>query len=389
MSGKDDDPNADLAADAALAEDLGDEEERRKEQLAHLGGEEDDIDNEDLSSLDRGDSLETPKDEDEDRGDKVDDDEESDDSDNDSDDEESKDDDDSEEESDDSVDDSDNDSDEEDDDADEGEEDDDADDDGEEEEEDDGKPKKKVDQGIPRSRFNEVNERMKRAEAKIAQLESTDKAKEDAAEEQYDFDAAEENYMALLLDGKTKEAAAQRKEIREAEEARFIAKATSTTKSEVSLDQQQEALNKLSSEAEQMFPMFDENSDDYNQEATDKVIVFMRGYASQGMNLDDAFVAGLADVLEIYNVDTGSQGDGDTKDEDEEKPSKKTRKKKPIKKVKKKLDDAKKQGQTPAGEGKGSADAGVAVPDIEQMTDEELDALPAEKLARLRGDFVD
>lgn len=377
-----DDPNADLAADAALAEDLGDEEDRRKEQLAYLGGEDDDIDNEDLSSADRGDSLEST-DENEDRGDDVDDDK-SDDSDNDSKDDDDSDDADSDKDDDDKADDSDNDSDDdepEDDDADE-----DADeDDDEDEEEEDPKAKKKADQGIPRSRFNEVNERMKRAEAKIAELENTDKAKADAEEDQFDFDAAEENYMALLLDGKTKEAAAQRKEIREAEETRFIAKATTTTKSEVSLDAQQQSLNKLSTEAEQMFPIFNENSEDYNQEATNKVIVFMRGYASQGMNLDDAFVAGLADVMEIYGLGTESQGDDDTEDKEEKKP---TRKKKPIKKVKNKLAVAEKQGKTPAGEGKGSADAGVVAPDINQMTDEELDALPAEKLARLRGDFM-
>ena len=389
MSGKDDDPNEGLAADAALAEDLGDEEERRKEQLAYLGGEDDDIDSEDFSSADRGDSFEAPKDEDEDRGDEVDDD---DDDDSDKDD---KDDDDSDDSDDDNEDDDSDDDDSDDDDDDDENEDEDED---EDEDEEDPKGNKKPDQGIPRSRFNEVNERMKKAERELADLKNTDKAKEEAKEEKYDFDTAEEEYMALLLDGKTKEAGAKRREIREAEKEAFVAEAKSETKQEVSAEDMEKAVDALSKEAESMFPMFDETADDFNPAATRKVVVFMNGYMAEGMAPDDAFVAGLADVLEQYDVATQSQGDEDQGDEDtgenadkgeKSGKKKKTRKKKPINKNKEKLKDAEQQGQTPAGSGKGSGDAGVDAPDIEQMTDEELDALPPEKLARLRGDFVD
>ena len=337
------DPNEGLADDATLATDIGDGKKRESEQLKYYGGDPDDLDNEDVTSLDRGDSLET-EDAPTDRGDEV---------------EEAEAEEEAEEEA---VDDSDGDE--------------------EEEEEAESPDTDKADRGIPRSRFNEVNERMKRAEALLAAQTSTEEAKEAAAAQKYDFDSNEKVYMDFMLDGKLDEAAAKRREIREAERAEFKAETKRETLGDVNTAQIQEAVDSLARQAEELYPVLDDSHPDYDAKVVDKVLTFMRGYESTGMTPDNALIAGLADAIYMYDLD--GPGDEVTESKVTQKAPKKG---KPITKIKEKLDIQQKQGKSPVGDGKGSADAGAVVPDISQMTDEEIDALPAKTLARLRGDF--
>lgn len=369
------DPNEGLAQDAAIATDLGDEKERQAAQLEYYGGDPLD-DDEDLTALDRGDMIPGDEEESTDRGDEVseeedEDDEESEESDDESDDEGDDDGDDE------IADDDDGDS--EDEDADEDDQDDSESDDDEEEEEE----SKSRDQRIPLSRFNEVNERMKRAEARLAQLEQQDQAEEQAEEQSYDFDKAEEEYMDLLLDGKTAEAAAKRREIRTAEKADYLATSRQDTQQTVTQDAVVRELNSLVAQSQQMYPVFDENSADYNPTISAKTVTFMKGYVADGMEPSEAFVAALADSIDLYDLDGAKKADP------EPKPEKKVTQKKAISKKKEKADLQKKQHRTPAGEGRGSADAGAVVPDISKLSDEDIDALPPETLARLRGDYVD
>lgn len=370
---KDKDPNEGLADDAKLATDLGDEKARAAEQLSYFGGDPDE--HEDTSALDRGDSLEPETDEDEDKGDEVEDTEKKEDDEGSEDEGEESDD-----SEDDDSDESEDEDDAEDEDADDGDQDDSAEDDSEG---DDAPTSKDAERGIPRSRFNEVNERMKAAEAKIAQLETTETAKEEAAVQRYDFDTKEDEYMELLLDGKTSEAKAVRAEIREAEKAEFVAETKKETVEEVSSVRIQEEVDSLANQAEKLYPVLDDSHPDYNPKVVHKVMTFMRGYQADGLTPDNALVAGLADAIELYDLDAGDEVTEDEDTKEDPKPKKKAA----IKKTKEKLALQKKQGHSPAGEGKSSSDAGAVVPDIETMTDEEIDALPAKTLARLRGDF--
>lgn len=373
------DPNEGLAADAVLAEDLGDEETRRTEQLAYLGGDDDDIDLDE--NADRGDNIPEETDS-EDRGDDVDGDADKSEEASDGDEEVSGDGEEESGEESGDVEDAGDDEDEAADDSDsEDPEDDEEDGESDEDVEDDEEPKKE--KGIPRRRFNEVNARMRDAEAKLAAIQAEKAAGEAAAVEKFDFDAAEDEYMALLLDGKTKEAGTKRREIREAEKADFKAEAKAETLEDVDESAIERAVDSLTSEAEKMFPAFDQNSEEFNEAAVSKTLTFMRGYQTQGMRADDAFVAALADAIEIFGLDTESLND-----EVPEKGGKKVTKKPPIKKTKEKIAASKRQGKTPAGEGKGSADVGAAVVDVDKLSEEELDALPATQLARLRGDFI-
>lgn len=385
MTDKEKDPNEGLAQDAALATEIKDADARRAEQLTYYGGDPDDNDG-DLAKADRGNII--GDDDASEQSGSVQDSEtevEADADDSDADDGET------ESEDDDGV-------------AakaagkdgkDEVEEVEEA-EEAEEEEEEEVEDTDKKDSGIPRHRFNEVNRRMKAAEAQLVALKNTDKAKEAAKAETYDFEVAEEKYMSLLLDGKTKEAGQLRKEIRAAEKEDFVSEATVKAASRIDMTTAERTLDSLTREAESMFPIFNQDSENFSPQAVSKTLTWMRGYQAEGMSADNAFVAALADAIEIYKLDPGfdtkSPGDKDTKGKDTKvvdiKKGKTVVKKEPIKKVAEKIKASKQQGRSPAGEGKNSDAAGAVVPNLDQMSDDEIDALPAATLRRLRGDFM-
>jgi hypothetical protein len=281
--------------------EIDDPKARLAAQMEYYGGELED-DEDDLGDMDRGDNLDGEKEEPTDRGDEVQSEEkEDDDEPEDSDDEADSDD---EEAGDDASDDDEADSDDEDEDSGDDEESDDV-DESESDDDDDvqSKDDDRNDPRIPLSRFNEVNERMKRAEARIAEIESQSTAKEDAAAQKYDFDAAEEEYMELLLDGKTKEAGAKRAEIRSAEQELFKAETKQEAVSDFDQQQEMRDLNSLSLQAEEMYPVFNESAADYDPVIAGRVVTYMKGYMADGQSVSDAFVSGLADVIQQYGLD--------------------------------------------------------------------------------------
>jgi len=353
-----------LAADAALA--VEHTPEREAEQRAWFGGDVDDIDDFDATGLDDGSDPDfvapDPKDEDKDDAEDADADAEDDSAD------------DGEDSEDDDADDSDGD-------EDSSEEADDADADADSDDADEDDEPAPVAKGIPKHRFDEVNERRKSAEEENARLKAqieAGKPPEDEAEP-YDVRANEKEYMDLLLDGDTESALAKREEIDAAKYASWKAETQVATKTDISQDAEQQELLHMSKEAETMFDVFNPDHEDYNQGMLNKVLTFMRGYETE-MSRADAFVAGLADVVEMYDL----MPDEDDTPADDGKPKPTGKKKVDPKKA-----GLKKKAHVPvAGEGAASADSGAVVPDIETMTDEEIDALPEKTLARLRGDFV-
>lgn len=344
MSRKD---NPDLAPDAVLAEDLGDPEERHAAQVAEMGGEVDgDIDDFDPTGLDDGSDLNYTAPETESPSDEV---------------TES-----TEEEAEDVVDEAPPVVDEE------AAEEADPEDDGEAEEE----PATK---GIPKHRFDEVNERRKAAEAELELLKAQQKAAEDPeeAEVPYDILAGEKEYMDLLLDGDVDAALAKRQEVDIAKEAKWRSDAKLETRTDINQEAEQAELISLSTEAEQMFDQFNPESDAFDQNMLNKVLTFMTGYEARGESRADAFVAGLADVIEMYGLDAAAPADD---------PAPKPTGGKKVDPKKAALADSL---HTPVvGAGSGSAESGVATPDITNMTDEEFDALPEKAQARLRGDIL-
>jgi hypothetical protein len=375
MSSAAEDRGDDLAPDATLAVDIPNEDERTAEQLEYFGGDPEDLDKEDFSAVDRGDDIDPPElmeDAEEEQA---------------TEDEKGP----TEDESlDDGEVDSDPDSEEvvEDDEGDDGE-----DDDSDVAESDDGDTRQQKDpdardQRIPLSRFNEVNERMKQAEQRLAELERNEVAVEEVVKGTYDFDQAEEEYTELLLNGDTKGAATKRSEIRSAERESFLVEAQQSTQQTITQDAVASELNSLADQAAELYPIFKDTHPDFDADATQKVLTFMRGYMSDTANpmqASDAFVAALADGISLYDLDSTyghNQQESDSAPKDPKKSA-------PKRKTKEKIDVAAKQARSPAGAGRASMDAGANVPDVDKMSDAEIEALPAETLARLRGDFMD
>jgi hypothetical protein len=141
-------------------------------------------------------------------------------------------------------------------------------------------------------------------------------------------------------------------------------------------------LDSLSTQASKMYPVFDDTSAEFDPAVTQKVLTYMRGYTADNLSPPDAFVSALADVITLYNLDE-SEAQKTTKGGETKPASKKA-----IKKTKEKIAVAEKQPKSPAGQGAASIDAGATVPSIDKLSDAELDALPPETIARLRGDFV-
>lgn len=366
------------------------------EQIAALGGElDDDLDTFDPSAEDRGDSLEpVTKDEDEDK----DDDEEKDDEEDKDGDDESEDDgedksgdddgDGDESDADEDDDEKDSDDDSEDDEGDE------ADDDSEEEEEEAGKKKPGDQPTIPKKRFDEVNARRREAEEEVARLKAEKKAGEDGDKDEFDFEAAEVEYQELLLDGKTKEAAAKRSEIRVAEKAAWQTEQSESTESTVTQREVQRELSGLAAEYEAAYDTLNPDSDDFSEDVVDDIQAMFKGYLNARMDLTEGqcFTLAVDNAVRIYGLKKGDEGATDNKkggDDDEEKPPKNTRRK-PKKDVKKKLEKAKKAPKDPgsAGDSSGSAGESADQPDVSQMSDDEFDALPDSTKARLRGDIA-
>ena len=252
------------------------------------------------------------------------------------------------------------------------------------------KKAKAKEQTIPKSRFDEVNARRRDAELKLKNLEAEKAAKD---EPDFDFDKAEISYMDLLLSGKTDQALAKRNEIRAAEQAAYAQYAGTTAVSASDAAQEQVVIAAMITRYEADYLGFNPESDEYSEDLMDEVSGMFIGYQSLGFKNPEAFKMALDNVVKIYDLEKASDGESTTTEIDEATGKSKTGKvktvKKPIKKTKEKLAAAKKQPADPGAAGGGSDDDPTQAFRIEDMSDEEIEALPPATLARLRGDTVD
>ena len=192
--------------------------------------------------------------------------------------------------------------------------------------------------------------------------------------------------MDLLLAGKTKEAGAQRGVIRSAEQSAYLAHANALAPRAVSEGAEQTKIDALIDEYETQFDGFNPKSDDYSEDLMDEVASMYAGYQTTGFTRSEAFKLALDNVVKIYELtEAGFDNKKGEPDADEKVDKKST--KKPITKIKEKLEAAEKAPANPADAG-GEQDDSKRTLNIEDMTDEELGALPAATLARLRGDKI-
>ena len=233
---------------------------------------------------------------------------------------------------------------------------------------------------VPKSRLDEVLAKQKALQKQVEEMKAAAEQPEEAPEE-YDFDAKEIEYQALVLDGEAEKAVALRKEIRGAEKAQISWEMEQKMGQTVQQSQTATALQQAAADMEATYPVFDQNSDHFNEEYTNEVVELRDAFIIKGYDAVDALSRAVKYVVKDRDLDTAGEA---------EQPalaaasSEQTAKKKAS--VAKKLKAA--EAQPPELEGEGSSSRGENVVDFGGLSEDEFDALPEATLRRLRGDIV-
>ena len=224
---------------------------------------------------------------------------------------------------------------------------------------------------IPKSRFDQVLEKQKALqkrldEALAPKIEDVKEAPE------FDFVAKEQQYQTLLLEGETEQATKVRAEIRDAERQQMMFEVQTKMGQTVTQNQEMVDLQTKATQLEAIYPELNQADPNFNQDKTNEVLELRDAYMVQGYTGADALQKSV-DLL---------MGKRPVADTEEVQAAKKIITKKQVANNTKKLEAAEKQ--PPAMKGKNKVDAKV---DINNMSIDEFDALPAETLRRMRGDF--
>lgn len=193
-----------------------------------------------------------------------------------------------------------------------------VDEDEEEEIEEEVKPKQKEIK-IPKSRLDkalkqrdEQKERTLWLEEQLeklinSQTRQTQPSVPTTPEPTYDFDAAEEQYASLLIEGDTVKAARLRREIdseRQKEIRSLISEIKKSNDDEVTAKvkdaSETEKFNTLIKSYENKYPFLDADSDDSNEEAIDTVNALMSGYLAKGNSKSEALKKAIEKVAPMY-----------------------------------------------------------------------------------------
>lgn len=223
---------------------------------------------------------------------------------------------------------------------------------------------------IPKSRFDEVLQKQKALQKKLdealaPQIEDVKEAPE------YDFDAKEAEYASLLMEGENEKAIQLRNEIRSAEKQQMMYEMQAKMGQTVTQNQELVDLQTKAQQLESIFPELNQADPNFNQDKTNEVLELRDAYMSQGYTGADALQKAVDLIMPTPNTEPAPD------------PTvKKVAEKKQIANTKKKIEAAEKQ--PPTMKGKNKVDKKV---DINTMSVDEFDALPAETLKRMRGDF--
>lgn len=238
--------------------------------------------------------------------------------------------------------------------------------------------KKDAPKMIPKSRLDEVLTQNKALKKRIEQSEKAQKEIEETPET-YDFDTKETDYMNAVLDGDETKAKTIRKEIRQAERSHLESELTRDIEQRVTRNSTETAIQDAASTIEEAFPIFDANSSDFNEELTTEVNKYMTGFIQSGQNPVEALEEATTYVLSKHNMIDNTSETTPVLGNTNKVASKKAQ-------ISKKLRAA--ESQPPELPGESSANKGEQPYDINTMTEEEFNALPAATLKRIRGDIV-
>ena len=234
---------------------------------------------------------------------------------------------------------------------------------------------------VPKARLDEVLAKQKALQKQLDEINAANEKSEEAPEA-YDFDAKEVEYQNMVLDGETEKAVALRREIRQAERAQLEYEMRLEMSQTVNQDRQMTALQQAATAMEEAYPVFDRNSEFFNEDVTNEVVELRDAFIMKGYEAVDALSRAVRYVVKDHDLDEAQEsapslaGKAQKTDELAKKRAQVTRKLKAA--------DA----QPPELPGESSSARGEKAIDIANMTEEEFDALPEATLKRLRGDIL-
>lgn len=249
---------------------------------------------------------------------------------------------------------------------------------------------------IPYDRFKEVNEAKKAEKARADRLEAElialKAGKAPAAEAAppaapatpaYDFGLKEREYAEMLLDGRTADAATLRAEINQ----QLLTQATSMVQQQsqqaaattISQTKMREEIDNIAADYATKYPMLEDSHEDYREDVVADVQTLYAGALSRGVPPVKAFQDALAKAVKLAGLEPVGTAPAAAAAPTAAPP------KKDIAGA-----AARAAAQPPPTSvaGKTSADGGAGELDIDNLTDEQMKALPPATLARLRGDFL-
>ena len=234
---------------------------------------------------------------------------------------------------------------------------------------------------VPKARLDEVLAKQKALQKQLDEINAANEKAEEAPES-YDFDAKEVEYQNMVLDGETDKAVALRREIRKAEREQLEYEMRQEMSQTVNQDRQMTALQQAANAMEDAYPVFDRNSDDFNEDMTNEVVELRDAFMMKGYEAVDALSKAVKYVVKDHDLDQVQEsapslaGKAQKSDELAKKRAQ----------VSKKLKAA--EAQPPELPGESSSNHGEKALDLSSMTEEEFDALPEATLKRLRGDIL-
>lgn len=234
---------------------------------------------------------------------------------------------------------------------------------------------------VPKARLDEVLAKQKALQKQLDEINAANEKAEEAPES-YDFDAKEVEYQNMVLDGETEKAVALRREIRKAEREQLEYEMRQEMSQTVNQDRQMTALQQAASAMEDAYPVFDRNSDDFNEDMTNEVVELRDAFIMKGYEAVDALSKAVKYVVKDHDLDQPQEsapslaGKAQKTDELAKKRAQ----------VSKKLKAA--DAQPPELPGESSSTHGEKGIDLSTMTEEEFDALPEATIKRLRGDIL-
>jgi hypothetical protein len=223
---------------------------------------------------------------------------------------------------------------------------------------------------VPKARLDEVLAKQKALQKQLDEINAANEKAEEAPES-YDFDAKEVEYQNMVLDGETEKAVALRREIRKAERDTLEYEMRQEMSQTVNQDRQMTALQQAANAMEDAYPVFNRDSDDYNEDITNEVVELRDAFIMKGYEAVDALSKAVKYVVKDHDLDQAQESDELAKKRAQ---------------VNKKLKAA--DAQPPELPGESSAHHGERAMDLSAMTEEEFAALPEATLKRLRGDIL-